>query len=499
MNQSKKDKFFNTEHLKKNIKLRSVRGGAVTLTSQWIMFVTRIGSIMVLARLLTPNDFGLIAMVTAVTGFAQIFKDLGLSMSTIQRESINHAQVSTLFWINVVISTVIMLVIAVLSPAVAWFYNAPQLTWVMLALSVTFLFGGLGIQHQALLNRQMRFATIAGVQIISTIIGIAAAIYAAMHGFRYWALVLNNIISSVTLVLGLWLASGWLPCLPVRGAGVRSMLNFGMNITGFDIINYFSRNLDNILIGRFCGSSSLGLYSTAYQLLMLPITNLRNPLNNVALPSLSRMQKSPEQYRSYYMKYISILAFMSMPLIVFMFVCSENIITLVLGEQWLGAIDLFKILALAALIQPIASSRGLVLLSLGKGQRYFRWGLFNAIATVSSFIIGIHWGATGVAIAYAVENYLILYPSLWYVYKGTPIKISDFFVSIWKPAISSLVMGFAGVLSQAVFVRQSNIIVLSACFLVCLLVYLLTWAVIPGGRKDLSDYYSYGILLFNKA
>lgn len=499
MNQSKQDKFFNTDHLKKNIKSRSVHGGAATLTSQGVMFVIRMGSTMIMARLLTPNDFGLIAMVTAITGFAQIFKDLGLSMSTIQRDNINHAQVSTMFWINVAISLVIMLIIAALSPAVAWFYETPQLTLVMLALSVTFLFGGLAIQHQALLNRQMRFATIAGVQIISVIIGIIAAIYAAMHGFRYWALVLNNIFFSVTLVLGLWLVSGWRPGLPVRGAGVRSMLKFGINITGFDVINYFSRNLDNILIGRYCGASSLGLYSKAYQLLMLPISNLRIPLNNVALPSLSRMQKNPEQYRSYYKRYISILAFMSMPLIVFMFVYSENIIILVLGKQWLGASNIFKILALAALIQPIASSRGLVLLSLGKGERYFLWGLFNAIATVTSFIIGIQWGVTGVATAYAVANYLILYPSLWYVYKDTPIKISDFFWSILKPAISSFVMGFAGIALQIYLVGKSNFIVLPVCFLACSIVYLLAWVVIPGGRRTLGDYYSYGALLFKKA
>jgi O-antigen/teichoic acid export membrane protein len=498
MNQSEKNRFFNTKHFKKNIKLLSIRGSAISLTSQGIMLVIGMASTIIMARLLTPKDFGLIAMVVAITGFADIFSSLGLSMSTIQRENINHAQVSTMFWINVAVSTVIMISIAVLSPAIAWFYDTPQLTLVTMALSVTFLSGGLAVQHKALLTRQMRFTAIATVEIIAMIFGIGTAIYAAMHNFRYWALVINNIVSSVALVLGLWLVSGWLPGRPVRGAGLRSILNFGIHITGFNILNYFSRNLDNILIGRFCGASSLGFYSKAYQLLMLPVNNLRNPLNNVVLPSLSRMQNDPKQYRSYYIKFISILAFISMPLIVFLFVCSENIVILVLGNQWLGVNKIFKILAIAALIQPIASSRGLILLSLGRSQRYFRWGLFNAVTTVISFIIGISWGATGVAIAYVAQNYLILYPSLWYVYKNTPIKISDFFGSILRPAILSFIMGFAGIVLQSYLVGKSNFIVILDCFLVCTIVYLIAWAVIPGGRSKLRDYFSYCALLFSK-
>ena len=498
MSQSKQHKFFNTKHLRTNIKLLSIRGGAISLISQGIMLTIGMASTVILARLLTPKDFGMIAMVAAITGFAQIFSGLGLSTSTIQRENINHSQVSTIFWINVAASAVIMLCIALLSPIIAWFYGTPQLTLVTLALSVTSLFGGLAVQHRALLNRKMRFTAIAAVEIIAMVIGISTAIYAAMHNFLYWALVINNIVSSIALAFGFWLVSGWLPSLPVRGAGVRSILNFGINITGFNVVNYFSRNLDNILIGRFCGASSLGLYSKAYNLLMLPITNLRDPLNAILLPALSSFQKDSKQYRSYYKKYISIVAFISMPLIVFLFICSENIIILVLGKQWLGVSRIFEILAIAAIIQPAASSRGTILLSLGRGQRYFRWGLFNAAATVISFIIGISWGAVGVATAYVFENYLILYPSLCYVYRDTPIRVSDFFGSIMTPAILSLIMGFSGIILKTYLVEKSDFVVILSSFLVCTTVYFLGWVVIPGGRGRLRGYFSYGALLFSK-
>lgn len=498
MNKSNHDKIFNTDHLKKNLKLKSIRSGAVTLSSQGVTFVIRIGFIMIMARLLNPDDFGIIAMVATITGFAKVFKDLGLSMSTIQREKINHAQVSTIFWINVAIGVLLMIVVAVLSPLAAWFYKMPQLVWVMIVISTTFLFGGLSVQHQALLNRQMKFEKIAIVNVLSMTIGVLAAIYAAKHGFNYWALVVNSIVSSGVLAVGLWFASGWLPGLPVRGVGVRSMLEFGMNITGFNVINYFARNLDNILLGRFCGATTLGLYSKAYQLLMLPISNLRIPLNNVALPNLSRLQNDSENYRVYYNKYISILSFISMPIVVLMFVCSDNIIMVILGSEWIGASGLFKILALVAFIQPIASSRGLVLLSLGQGRRYLRWGVINAIATIMAFAVGIYWGAKGVAFAYVAENYIILLPSLWYVYKDTPIKISDFFLSISKPAIASIIMGLVSVFLVKYLANLKDIYILLSCCVFCFFVYLLCWALIPGGTKNLKEYYLYGFLLFNK-
>ena len=372
-------KLFDTKHLNSDLKKRSLRSGAITLTSQGLSFVIQLGSTMILARILTPDDYGMMAMVVAITGLASIFLNLGLSTATIQRAEITHEQVSTLFWINAGIGALLMLVVAGLSPVIAWFYKTPELAWVAAVLSTKFLINGLSVQHQALLNRQMRFLAQAVINVGALIAGIAVAIIAALYDYGYWALVLNNLTISVCTVVGAWFATRWLPGLPRRDAGVGSLVKFGADIVGFNVINYFSRNLDNILIGRFHGSAPLGLYSKAYQILMMPITNLRNPMNNVAMPALSRLQNEPEKYRNYYMKFISILAFLSMPLVVFLFVCSDQVISLVLGEKWLDASKIFKILAVIAFIQPVSTTWGLVLLSTGKSRRYLRWGVINSI------------------------------------------------------------------------------------------------------------------------
>ena len=361
----------------------------------------------------------MMAMVVAVTGLAGVLSNLGLSTATIQRADINHEQVSTLFWINAGVGVGVTVVVAGLSPLVAWFYQTPDLVWIMLALSINFFINGLAIQHSALLNRQMRFYSLAKIQVFSTFVGIGTAIVAAKYGFGYWALVLNSLVTSATSVFGTWFASGWVPGRPRFSTDVKSMVKFGSDIVGFNVINYFSRNLDNILIGRYSGSAALGLYSKAYQLLMMPITNLRDPMTRVAMPTLSRLQHDPEQYRDYYKKYISILAFISMPLVVFMFVCSDQLIILLLGSQWAGASELFKILAIAAFLQPVSSTGGVVLLSTGKGRKYLVLGAVNAIIISLSFVVGLPWGPKGVATAYAIVNYVLLYPTLFYVFKGT--------------------------------------------------------------------------------
>ena len=300
--ESFQNNFFDTEYLKADLKGRSVRGGAVTMAGQGVRFFLQMGSTVVLARLLTPQDFGLIAMVTAVTGFVMMFKDMGLSMATVQRAEVNHAQISTLFWINVTLSLGVMLVTAALAPAIAWFYGEPRLTWITLALAGAFIFGGLTIQHQALLRRNMRFGTLALIGIISMVMGIVAAIIAAWYGAGYWALVIMQLAGAITGAIAVWVVCGWRPGLPVRRSGVREMLAFGGNLTGFNVINYFARNADNLLIGKFWGSGPLGLYSKAYGLLMLPLRQINAPLSAVAIPALSRLKDEPERYRNYYIK-----------------------------------------------------------------------------------------------------------------------------------------------------------------------------------------------------
>ena len=368
----------------------------------------------------------------------------------------------------------------------------------MVSLSIIFTISGLSVQHNALLTRQMRFLPIAAIRVISLVSGILVAIVTAYYGFGYWALVFNSLTNITVGTLGSWFACKWIPGLPSRKAGVGAMIKFGADLVSFDVVNYFARNLDNILIGRFLGAATLGLYSKAYQLLMMPITNLRGPITNVAMPALSRLQDEPEKYRDYYLKCVSLLAFVSMPLVAFMFVCTDQLIMLLLGSQWLGAGVLFKILAVAAFIEPISGTTGMVLISTGQSRRYLRIGLVGSVFVCLSFVVGLPWGAKGVATGYAFTKYVLLMPVLCYAFKDTTVSIKDFFSAIFKPLIASFGMAFWCFLVLVYTVNLNSFYVLVIGFTSSAFIYLIIFSIIPGGFKSIQEYFTYGRLLFER-
>lgn len=490
--------IFDTRRLNTDLKKRSLKSGAVTLGSQALMFIIQLGSTMILARILSPDDYGINAMAMTITGFAGMFSSFGLSTATVQRPDITHEQVSTLFWINVLIGFLITLAIAAISPAAAWFYKAPELLWVMLTLSLIFTITGLGVQHHALLTRQMRFFSIVSINVISTLAGVVVAIIAGYFGFGYWALVFNLLTFVSLNTIGYWCFCKWIPGLPRRHSGVGAMIRFGSSLVVSNVVNYFPRYLDNVLIGRSHGSDALGLYSKAYQLLMMPITNFRDPLTRVAIPSLSRLQDNPEQYRDYFLKCVSLLAFISMPLVTFMFVFSDQLISLLLGSQWIGASEIFKILALAAFIQPVASTSEMVVISSGQGRLFLVLSVATAVVTCLSFVIGLPWGAKGVAMAYALANYLLFLPIFYYTFKNTAITLGHLAKAVYKPFFSSLLMGSVCVLVVPFMDDLNNLLRLPAGLFLSAAAYLVSFAVFPGGMDELRESWAYAELVFER-
>src|SRR6266436_4820621 len=288
--------MFTTDHLQADLKGRSVRGGLVNLTSQGAQFLIQSTATIVLARLLTPADFGLVAMVATVTSLGQAFADLGLSEATIQRKEINDDQVSVLFWINVAIGLGLTLLTVALAPVLAKFYRDPRLINITLLLSLTFLIGGLRVQPDALLKRQMRFSSLAVRDVASYGLAVPVAITMAWRGASYWALVALPLTLNLTQMALSWLMVNWRPGLPRRDAHVGSMIAFGGNVAASYFLINVSRSADNVLIGWYWGAGPLGLYSRAYNLLMLPVRLLSASAVSVAIPAFSRTQDDQEHF-----------------------------------------------------------------------------------------------------------------------------------------------------------------------------------------------------------
>lgn len=429
---------FESPRTDQDLARRSVRGGMVNLTSQAVQLVLRMAGMLILARILSPADYGLLAMALVLLNFVQIFKDAGLSMATVQRRSVSRGQVSTLFWLNTLIGLLAAVLVMMVAPLLSWFFGRPELTAIAAVLSISIFVGALTNQHEALLWRHMRFQVLAFIQVSSLLANTAVAVGLALAGFRYWSLVAGVVVQSVTAALLTFYFCPWVPGKAERNTGVRGMLAFGGHLTGFNIVNYFARNADNVLIGKFIGASALGLYSRAYQLLMMPLSQIRGPLDQVAMPALSSLLDEPGRYARYYRRLLEVSLLIMVPLVVICALEADFIIRLVLGPQWAGAAGVFRILALAGLVQTISTTRGLVMISSGRHSRFFYWGVFNSLLMVAAFAAGLSYGISGVAAAYTLANYIILFPSLAYCFHGTPVTMGMFLRSFYPSILTVL-------------------------------------------------------------
>jgi O-antigen/teichoic acid export membrane protein len=470
-----------------SIKQQSIRGGVATMAGQIASFAINVGSTAIIARLVLPEDYGLIAMVVAFVGIFFIFKDIGFAQLIIQKQQLTQAELSSIFWMNIGIGTFIGLLIAVLAPFVAHFYNDGRLIWITIAFGTIPLLNSLFTVQSALLNRHMFFGSLSKILFVSNLLAVLLTILLAYFNYGYWALAVMNIGSPLFSWLFFWRRCNWRPNFSFSQAGLRENLGFGSYITGFNLVNYLARNFDNILIGKVLGAGPLGIYSKAYQLLMLPISQIRDPITTVGLPALSALRTDAQAYKSYYLNLTFILSFVSVPTIFVLFLAAEPIILIVLGENWLEAAAIFQVMAITALIQPVASTRGLILLSLGATRRYFIWGVWNAVVVIVGFVIGVQYGLMGVAISYAIANYVLLVPSLTFAFKNTSIKLADFFAAMAFPSIFGLVATLVAWQFVGVHHFDAPLLNAGAVSLAFVGVYGALWFTLPKSRQRLKN------------
>lgn len=429
---------FSTAHLKGDLKGRSVSGGLITLTSQGAQFLLQSASTVVLARLLVPADFGLVAMVTAITGVAQGFADLGLSEATIQREQISHGQVSTLFWINVGVGLLLMMVTVALAPVLVLFYREPRLRNITVLVSLTFLIGALRVQHDALLKRQMRFRSVAIRDVTSSVLAVTVGIIMAWRGAGYWALAALPLMLNFAQMALSWSMSRWIPGLPRRDAPVGSLLSFGGGVAGSYLIMNLNRSTDNILVGWYWGAGPLGLYSRAYNLLMLPFRQLIFPASSVAVSAFSRTQSDGDRFARYYLRAVNLMMWISTPIFGFLFVVAEPLIVLTLGGKWRDAAPVFQLLALSALGQVLLESAIWSLVSRGQTKRLLKLSLLISPILIGSYALGLPFGIKGVALSGSLVFVAVLPWLLRFTFRETNLTLRRFGAAIVWPTMVGL-------------------------------------------------------------
>ena len=392
---------------------RAVRGAAVSGIAQGVKLVVQIVSVILLSRLLSPRDFGLIAMAAPIIALATLAQSLGLSEAVVVSRDLTYTQASTMFWINAALSLTLALVLMLTAPLVAAFYAEPRLTAIVAVLAIAVLTSGLGAQHLAMATRAMRFGKLALVDMAMAVLSLVAALVWAWFDPSPWALVASALAAAFASLAGAWSVSGWRPGRPDSWRSVTAMLRFGGGLTTFNLSNFFARNLDNVLIGRFDGPGPLGLYDRAYKLLLFPLQQITYPLQRVMVPTLSRLIDDPARYRSAYGRTVEQIVLIVLPGILCLMIYADIAIPFLLGEQWVAAVGIFRWLALAALHQPMTATLGWLFVSQSRTGQFGRWGLFNAASCAIAFAVGLPWGAQGVAAAYAISDIALRAPLVW--------------------------------------------------------------------------------------
>jgi PST family polysaccharide transporter len=462
--------YFEDHRASNDLGRLALRGGIVSVAMQYSSGVLQIVAAIVLARLLTPEDFGLVAILTVLTSFAPLLIDFGLGDATAQRSKITRSQVSSLFWLSTGIGLAIAIVVVACSPLIAWLYRDPRLETIALYSAITFVLWGVSNQHLALLRRTMQFGTIAKIQVSSTLVGTAIAIFVAVGGYGYWALVIRPITTSLSVAFGAWLACRWRPGFPVFDDEVKSMIRFGLHVVGFSVTYTIAKAVDRIALGLFYRPDQVGYYQNAITLYENSIFAAVIQLHTVGSAALSKLQSNPDALRQKYEAALSALAFFLMPAAAILSVAAEDITVLLLGEKWRAAGLLLSIIALRGIFQAVEGSQGWLHLSIGRADRWQTWGIVSLGVQVVVTLAGLPFGATGVAVGGVIASALLAVPSISYA--GRPIGVG---AALVIRAAGPQFIGAISAAATAWWLQASALndyssfarILLSGCFCAC--------------------------------
>jgi PST family polysaccharide transporter len=489
-NSERFQRLISSGELRGNLRAKSVRAAAYTWTAGLGDFALRFGSTAILARLVLPEHFGLVMMVTAVTAIADQFRDLGLSTVTVQRKEITHEEVSNLFWINVTAGLVIAIVICGASPLIAAYYKEPRVIVPLCLLATNFVWGGLMVQHQALLTRQLNLGYTSAIRLLSSLISTILAVALAWKGYGYWALVWREFVRSALLTLGMWAALPWIPGPPSRKTSVWGLVTFGADLSVANIVGSIGGSFDRFLLGRFFGATPTAMYRQAYQLLVLPTEQLLSPVYQVAQPGMSLLQNEAAQFRRFYRKVLTVACIATMPISLFVAVYSAEVTRVILGRKWLASAPLLMVLSLSAFIKQPVGSTAFVLIAQGRSRMYLILSLVQHSAAILFMCLGIKWGAMGIAYAEVAATYLLIPPRLYYTFKDSPMTTGTFLSAIARPMTASIVMAIGLKFLRELLPAIGAPAVLSIAAAMGFLIFVSVWILLPGGGRELFELFS---------
>jgi len=418
---------------------RASRGTLVTAGGLWARALLQTGSTVVLARVLDPTDFGLLAMITAIVGVADLVRDFGMTAALIQSRTMTAKLWSSALWLSAVLGVVLSIAVAAAAPLIALLYDEPRLVLLTIVIAPTLLVNGLAMPMQAKLQRELRFTTLAHIDVGSMLTGVVLAIAVALLGGGVWSLVLLAGAGQGYRLVALWVSARPRFGPPRISREVLPLVSTGGSVFGVQLLNYGARNVDNVVIGHQLGPQELGYYSRAYALFLLPLQQLNGPLGRVALPVLSTLRDEPERFRAYIRNAVLVIGYLTIPAYAVAAAVAEPLIALLLGPGWEPAALVFSLLAVAGVVQAVGSVQGWLYLTLERAHRQLVYYLVTRPLIIAGFFLGVWWaGIEGVALLYSAITLAIAAPGFWFAIRGTFVRGADIAGPLVRPVLVAL-------------------------------------------------------------
>ncbi len=483
------DWYFREQGSRETLGKDSARGGVISVVTQVIKFLAQVLTLSILARLLSPDDFGYIAMALVLISILKMFTGQALATGIIQRHAITSGQVSGFFWISAGLCAGLALFASLLSPGVAWFFQEPLLVAIIPAMSVQILFAGASASHLALLTRSMQFGTISGIDLTCALLSKGIGIGAAVLGAEYWALVLIPVSYDGLRALLLWIFCGWHPHRGTFERDTWELLHFGAKLSATSLIDSISAQIDRVLIGKFWNPASLGMYTKSYELVHLPGKLINWPLERVSIAALSRLQQHREEYRDFYAAVVENYLFFMLPAILLLHLAGEEVVAILLGNQWTAAVPILKILALVVLLRSLLYPLHWYLVSRSRLKKLLILNMAMHALNIAGIVAGLPWGPQGVATALLASAAISLPFAFHYVFFGTVFSVSDYLRTIWRILLAIVVTGVCVTAFRAAAFASAPLPIPASAASVALLsagIYLACMLIIPGGSTVIT-------------
>ncbi len=436
------------------LRSRVVSGVAWKVASQLILQGSRLVVALILARMLTPHDWGLAAMTLVFSGFVVVFTDNALGTALIQRRVLTDRDRSTVFWTSAAIGVLLAAAGVALSGALASFYGEPEVQPLFAVLALSFCATGLGTTQGALLVRDMRFRSLESRQIVATLAGAAVGISVAVAGGGPWAIVAQYVTDAALFSALLWYRTSWYPSFSFSWASLRNLSGFAGNVFAENLLYQAGRNLGGLLIGRVLGAAALGAYAIASNVILVPFSRIAAPLQQVFFPAFSSMQDDRERMAAVWIRVSRLVGALSFPALVGLVIVADDFVSVVLGDRWEETAQVIQILAWAGLIQSLQTLNGEILLALGRAGTLLRFTMLWFAGTVVAFAVGVQFGVLGVAACYAVVIILIEPVRTYLACRALRISMWRFVAAFNGVAQAAAIMGVAVIATRELLIAQ---------------------------------------------